>query len=1735
MKKKKIVFSFGRFNPPTVGHLLLASKVKQEAIRRRADHIIYGSSSQDKKKNPLSGRDKLRFMKKILKGFNVEISNSVKTPFHALEQLEKEGYSDVTMVVGADRVNEFRKQMKKYIGPDKQYKFQNFEVISAGERDPDADDVTGMSASKMRGAAKDGNLDAFQLGIPSHVNEKDTEMLFKKVQQGMGIKPFVAESWFNIDEFNEFLSEQNIKDFDLSGEGVDIPAINNKVWGTEGLKKKNAKKNESKNLDEKLNFKSFMKDLQKKMKMTEFDRKERARLRGLKKEIQWYNTKILGISESDEQELNEITVQQRLKMARSAKRTAKKRARKRKIKEKRKKDIGAIKKKAQKSAISIMRKKLVKGVNWNELSFSQRQSIEKRLKKKKKAISRLAKRLLPKAREAEKERLKRVRAKMTTNDPSKAVEKFESINHDFESKILKESKLLSFSEASQVAAFKRQHGEGEEGSGYYSKEEDKAKEKSKPTFYIVKNKNTNKIQVVEKPAANHETINKGPATSIKGSATKVSKEEDFDWRGSKSAMKKLGIAKDKDKVEKQTAQERLPELQAQQEIENIDGTAAQKEDERQWLVNRQAELDGKRQKALTKLQSKKPKGKAKNPTDVSKAEYYEVATTDHFNIVMGNDLEMGGVSSTDRAAASRSIVLTQQQAERYGLEESVAKRMVEGKGGLMDYVNENGGTEDFQWVAVHAGKNIKGEENVGVHEDWAKGSGPTSKSDLVLVQIDRKTGKEVKRHGFSMKIGSSRLITSAPGESTALLNMATKRLKERCNRPDAPKNCVSKLGTDKKTRDAINEITKELEDEEKTHLRTGIGVGPSGWWTLSGGKYHGDDKSILKWWYATGPGQGGYCWECSDKQCTKDMNCGEDGTGLKGKKVEEKHWAQTDLAQLNPEIITRIRDIKEWHEKLANKLSKILGDNPDLADIVFHEAATGCCKFCGCCTDGCACNCGTSKVATQMITASADGSNVAVSSIEKGTAEGDATIKKIREKSRVGFSFKTGGRSKTISGWVKEMQAAGQDIPVEELMKRTGAKSPNEKVKLGDQSITTTVQINTKEENSYMMGFSEYDRINLTEDDKQQAMFAFKNDIAKGKETYDKNKNAIKNINGDPLRLMDHLEWEFEDMESSEMEDWGDIGIEQESQESTEIKIDGKTKRIPVIKFREDDEDEEGLALDPEEEKELFGESFKSYSINKEFQSLFEKAPKGWEGTVKAMKKDKNIDNPWALSHWMKKQGHKSRKPITDSYEFKDSSTHGLGSFAKKEIKENEMVSLYYLNLLNENENAPQYQRTDFCRFTNHSQHIPNIVLIEKEDGNFYTYAMRDIQEGEELFINYFNVFESIIPAVKEEGEVIPEVLRWTAGYEDLEIPPDSFGDLRDELAYFNEINESIDEKIEITGHNKKGHVVGGFSVHGKEDIKRHKELLRKHFENLHRIKVKHPDGKVLVTDDTSASETELDESYNEKGLLKKGLTHAVHSKGPDGQIHFTTRRKKTADFKAKMYTDAVQFNQKDHPGFDVKIVPHGTPNGKSVHKDHEKYYGKTDESVELEERNFDRGEIVKGRRGHHADQEYIVHSGNSDADKHNMTVKIGNKKVRVKPSNFNSTGRFKRFPGPKLQTEDAAKDNRKAYLKKYGAKPEQRERRSSRTNARNKAIRAGRASVGDGKDLDHKNGNPLDNSAKNLRMVSRKFNRGRDNNKWRKANEEHGAGEAGTKELLKKYLKDTPHMTINGKTSEEL
>ena len=185
-KGKNIIFTFGRFQPPTAGHKLLMDKVKSVAKKEKAEHRIYTSSTNDKKRNPLNHKEKVSYMKKFFRGMNISTDSSIRTPFEALQSLSDEGYKHVIMVVGGDRVDEFRKGVVKYIGDDG-YQFDSFNVVSAGKRDPDAEDVTGMSASKMRKAASDGDFATFVKGLPSTSNITLSRKLYNSLRKRMKI------------------------------------------------------------------------------------------------------------------------------------------------------------------------------------------------------------------------------------------------------------------------------------------------------------------------------------------------------------------------------------------------------------------------------------------------------------------------------------------------------------------------------------------------------------------------------------------------------------------------------------------------------------------------------------------------------------------------------------------------------------------------------------------------------------------------------------------------------------------------------------------------------------------------------------------------------------------------------------------------------------------------------------------------------------------------------------------------------------------------------------------------------------------------------------------------------------------------------------------------------------------------------------------------------------------------------------------------------------------------------------------------------------------------------------------------------------------------------------------------------------------------------------------------------------------------------------------------------------
>jgi len=200
-KSDTVVFSFGRMNPVTIGHEKLVNKVKALAKSKNADARIYLSHTQNNSKDPLSYRDKIRFAKKAFG--NVIIQSNAKQVFQVAAELEQAGYKNIIMVVGSDRIKEFQTILDKYNGKD--YNFNSISVVSAGERDPNAQGVEGMSGTKLRGLAVKGQFDdyvdekgkkqyGFGSAAASKLSDKDKMDMMKLVQKNLKESEEISEA-----------------------------------------------------------------------------------------------------------------------------------------------------------------------------------------------------------------------------------------------------------------------------------------------------------------------------------------------------------------------------------------------------------------------------------------------------------------------------------------------------------------------------------------------------------------------------------------------------------------------------------------------------------------------------------------------------------------------------------------------------------------------------------------------------------------------------------------------------------------------------------------------------------------------------------------------------------------------------------------------------------------------------------------------------------------------------------------------------------------------------------------------------------------------------------------------------------------------------------------------------------------------------------------------------------------------------------------------------------------------------------------------------------------------------------------------------------------------------------------------------------------------------------------------------------------------------------------------------
>jgi len=185
-----IVFAFGRFNPPTTGHEKLIQKTA--SVAGSNPYRIYPSFTTNPKKDPLPHALKVAYMRKMFKKYarNIIADKDAKTAIHIAVKLYDEGFKNLVMVAGSDRIKEFDTLLNTYNGVEGKrhgyYKFDSIDIVSAGERDPDAEGVEGMSASKMRAAASNGDMDSFLQGVPSGFS--DGKKLYRDVRKYMGVR-----------------------------------------------------------------------------------------------------------------------------------------------------------------------------------------------------------------------------------------------------------------------------------------------------------------------------------------------------------------------------------------------------------------------------------------------------------------------------------------------------------------------------------------------------------------------------------------------------------------------------------------------------------------------------------------------------------------------------------------------------------------------------------------------------------------------------------------------------------------------------------------------------------------------------------------------------------------------------------------------------------------------------------------------------------------------------------------------------------------------------------------------------------------------------------------------------------------------------------------------------------------------------------------------------------------------------------------------------------------------------------------------------------------------------------------------------------------------------------------------------------------------------------------------------------------------------------------------------------
>lgn len=227
---KGAVVVVGRFNPPSKNHQQLLKAGFSQAKRRGFEYRIYPSRIQDSTSNPLNPTLKISYMKSMFPEYGDYIvdSEDAKTIFDILESLYNDGYSDVTLVVGQERLGEFQSLVHKAEGQG--YEFSNLEVITAGVKDPDSEVESPGSSALMKAAVAMNDFYKFEAGLPAEMDQGEKEELFSTLRKSMKVNES-TEAWRIEPEFDYDGLRWNYKNNNLFEVGTFIENVNSGLVG----------------------------------------------------------------------------------------------------------------------------------------------------------------------------------------------------------------------------------------------------------------------------------------------------------------------------------------------------------------------------------------------------------------------------------------------------------------------------------------------------------------------------------------------------------------------------------------------------------------------------------------------------------------------------------------------------------------------------------------------------------------------------------------------------------------------------------------------------------------------------------------------------------------------------------------------------------------------------------------------------------------------------------------------------------------------------------------------------------------------------------------------------------------------------------------------------------------------------------------------------------------------------------------------------------------------------------------------------------------------------------------------------------------------------------------------------------------------------------------------------------------------------------------------------------------